>query len=262
MTNPEIDIVEERIPRPVPRRRTTVWGPPEKSFMGAYHMLSGYPLFALGDGLLDRLVRRLYMRFGRSIRGGRLYYDLLGDSFNKVFFWKNLLKCMLFFGLHPELAGCRIYDIGCGAGPASIAVTQMRRDAGLMDVSITLVDRSSRQLILAEELMDVMGAQAVSLERDFSRWKMKRTRGLAVFSYSFCEQPDSFLKVLFKNRRQLSKGFAVIDYEENVHKIAEYFEARGDFGVCVESITAELDETMAEIIGNAEVTVHACYYRP
>ena len=263
MTNPKIDIAEERMPRPAPRRRRqAVWIPPETSLINAYRILSGHPLFALKDGLLDRLVRALYRRFGRRVRGGKLYYNLLADPFNKVFFWKNLFKCILFFGTHPELTEYGICDIGCGAGPASIAVTQIRRDAGLVDVSLRLVDHSSQQLSLARDLMHMMGAQVVCLTRDFSRWKMKRTKGLAVFSYSFCEQQDGFLKVLFMNRRQFSEGFAVIDYEENLQKIAEYFRVRGEDEVYSESITVELDESLAEIIGNKEVTVHACYYRP
>lgn len=225
--------------------------------------LDDYYIFKEKRNFSNCLLKIIYKIWGKYIKSNKFNYNHIASSFNKVYFWKNLLKSMIFFDKYYDLIGEGILDVGCGAAPVSIAIASLvQYREGENNISINLIDRSKNQLSIAKDLAEIMSIRIeLYTEANFDI-KYKKYSELVIFSYFFCEQEKHFLKILFNNREKFSKGFVVIDYQKNIMKIKKYFKDNGDDGIVSIVLNYLVPEIISEFIHDKEVNVYACFYRP
>ena len=72
--------------------------------------------------------------------------------------------------------------------------------------------------------------------------------------------PDKY-KLIYKNRKNFSKGFVVIDYKSNVIKIKDYFDKNNDNNVECVFLSQIIPENMLNNVYAEEVKVYGCIYR-
>ena len=224
--------------------------------------LNDYYIFKEKVKVKDYLLRKFYEILGRHIKSSNFDYNSVALTFNKVYFWKNLLKNLIFFDEFYDLIGDSILDVGCGAAPVSIAIAELMKHKEEKKNSFTLMDKSRNQLSVAKDITQLIDMKVESYIEGFFEITFEKHSELVVFSYFFCEQERDFLKRLFNNRENFSGGFVVIDYKDNVMKIEKYFRENGDNRIKAVSLNYSVPFTLSKLIYDTEVNVHACIYRP
>lgn len=224
--------------------------------------LKDYYIFREKMKINDYLLRTFYEIYGKYMKASKLDYNPIALSFNKVYFWKNLLKSLIFFDSFFDLIGNSILDVGCGAAPASIAIAKLMKNRKEENLSFTLIDKSKNQLSIAKDITKIMSVKVKSYTEGFFEIPSEKCSELVIFSYFFCEQRKDFLKILFDNREKFSGGFVFIDYNDNIVKIEKYFRENGDNRIESISLNCSVPKVISELIYDTEVNVYGCFYRP
>lgn len=224
--------------------------------------LKDYYIFKEKMKINDYLLKIFYEICGKYMKASKLDYNPIALSFNKVYFWKNLLKSLIFFDIFFDLIGNSILDVGCGAAPASIAIAKLMKNRKERNLSFTLIDKSKNQLSIAKDITKIMSVKVKSYTEDFFEIPCEKSSELVIFSYFFCEQRKDFLKILFDNREKFSGGFVFIDYNDNIVKIEKYFRENGDNRIESISLNCSVPKVISELIYDTEVNVYGCFYRP
>lgn len=224
--------------------------------------LEDYYIFNKKKSFNDYFLKIIYKLFGRHIKINKFCYNHIALTFNKVYFFKNLLKNIIFFDKYYNLIGDSILDVGCGAAPVSIAIARLVKNKKGENISISLIDRSKKQLSIAKDIAQVMSIKIKSYTEAFFDMKIEKYSELVVFSYFFCEQKKDFLKKLFDNREKFTGGFVVIDYNDNIMKIEKYFRDNGDSKIKSVFLSYSVPKILSEVIRDKEVNVYGCIYRP
>ena len=224
--------------------------------------LEEYYIFKEKIKINDYLLKIFYEMWGKYAKASKLDYNPIASSFNKVYFWKNLLKSLIFFDKFYDLIGNSILDVGCGAAPVSIAITKLIKKRKEENLSVSLIDKSKNQLRIAKDITQIMSINVKSYTEDFFEMPYENYSELVIFSYFFCEQRSDFLKILFNNRKKFSGGFAIIDYRDNIVKIEKYFRENGDNGIESVFLNYSVPKIISELIHDSEVNIYGCLYRP
>lgn len=231
-------------------------------FMGVTSKLGNYCVFKKKKRLSDYLLKVIYKVCGEHIKSNVFYYNHVAFSFNKIYFWKNLLKNMIFFDRYYYLIEDRVLDAGCGAAPSSIAIDNVIKFRKRKNISFLLLERSKNQLLIAKDITRIMNIEIKTYMEDCFDMERERFNELVVFSYFFCEQKRDFIKKLFINRRKFIKGFVVIDYKYNIMKIKQYFYDNGDKDIESVFLDFLVPPILFEFIHDREISVNGCFYRP
>lgn len=231
-------------------------------FLNVKRTLSSYYLFREKKTFKDILLKICYKAFGRYIKNNNINYDCLALQFNKIYFWKNFIKCLLFFNKYNDIINDSILDVGCGAAPASIAFSSLMSNKERINVSISLIDKSKKQLMTAQSFLNYMSIQTRTFIESSFKIRYENYDELVVFSYFFCEQDKNFLNELFENRKKFYCGFVVIDYLENIEKIYKYFKDNGDNNIEFSILHYAVPPIISKTICEKEVNVYGCYYKP
>jgi hypothetical protein len=216
---------------------------------------------------IDNLLRILYKNFGKwiKIRG---IYNILSQSFNRTYFYKNLLKNVISFYYlrdHDFFIDYEITDIGCGAAPSAIAYYYLRNQyEGFSQTKATanIVDCSEHQLRIASVLLSFFN---IETRKSNCNYKIDGTSCYAhkvFFSYFMCEQNKNFIKGLMKYHSNFSKGFVLIDYKSNIKKLEKRLLANETGEFISWDLTYQLDEEIAELIGEDNINVCGGYFKP
>lgn len=224
--------------------------------------LDNYYIFKEKMRINDFILKKIYEFLGKYIKASKVDYNSIALTFNKVYFWKNLLKSLIFFDAFYDMIGNSVIDVGCGAAPVSIAIAKLMENRRKKDLSFTLIDKSKNQLSIAKDITQILSINVEAYIEDFFDISYEKYSGLVIFSYFFCEQESDFLKRLFDNRDKFSEGFVFIDYEDNIAKIEKYFCENGDNRVHKVSLKYSVSPMLSELIYDTEVNVHGCFYRP
>lgn len=233
-----------------------------ETFIGIKKELDSNNIFKENKKITEYLLRAIYKRWGQSLINDKLNYNFIALSFNKVYFWKNLLKSIVFFDLYFELIDDSILDVGCGAAPVSIAIASLAKNRKRGNISIFLIDKSKNQLSIAKDFTQAMSIEIESFTEGFFDIKHEKYSQLVIFSYFFCEQKKDFLKILFNNRKKFSKGFVVIDHKNNIIILEEYFKNNGDYNIESISVNYSIPDKLVDYVYDKEVNVYGCFYRP
>lgn len=231
-------------------------------FMEVTRELSDYYVFKKRKKVSDYLLKIIYKVWGEHIKSNVIDYNYVAIAFNKVYFWKNLLKNMIFFDRYYYLIGENVLDVGCGAAPASVAIANVVRCRKGKNISFHLLERSKNQLFIAKDVACIMNIEIKSYMKSYFDIGREKFKELVVFSYFICEQKHDFIKKLFDNRRNFIKGFVVIDYKYNILKIKKYFNDNGDNDIESVFLKFLVPETLSEFIHDKEINVYGCFYRP
>ena len=224
--------------------------------------LDNYYIFKEKKKFADYMLRIIYKIWGKYIITNKCNYNHIALSFNKVYFWKNLLKNLIFFDMYFDLIGDSILDVGCGAAPVSIAIAYLAKTKKKEGISFFLIDKSENQLNIARDLTRLMSIQIESYIEEFFNIKCERYSKLVIFSYFFCEQKKDFMEKLFNNRGKFTNGFVVIDHKDNIIKLKKYFKIYGDDNIEIVNFNYSVPSILTEFIHDKEVNVHGCFYRP
>lgn len=224
--------------------------------------LEDYNIFEKKMNINDYLLKIVYKMWGKYVKASKFDYNLIASSFNKVYFWKNLLKSLIFFDEFYNLIDDAILDVGCGAAPTSIAIAKLMKNRKEENLSFSLIDKSKKQLSIAKDITQIMSITVKSYKEDFFEIPYEKCSELVIFSYFFCEQRKDFLKKLFDNREKFSGGFVFIDYNENIIKIEKYFKANGDNRIESVSLNYSVPKIISDLIYDTEVNIYGCFYRP
>lgn len=231
----------------------------EQDFFNIRDKLYKHKIFTKKIDSHDFWLKYKYKLFGRHLTK-ETNYDFWSISFNRTFFFKNLLKCLLFFQYFPDLETEQIIDIGCGAAPASIAFSVIMKN----NIQVSLIDKSETQLKLALEFLDMLAIPLNTCEKTNFRAQSIIFKGIAVFSYFLCEQNvNKFIKNLYANRKNFRDGIAIIDYESNIKKIYNYFrkyEEKDKIFIVKQSYM--LSKEISKILKEDEIKVYGFFYRP
>lgn len=205
----------------------------------------------------DFWLKYKYKLFGRYLTKAT-DYDFWSISFNKTYFFKNLLKCLLFFENFTDIKTDQIMDIGCGAAPASIAFSVLMNN----NIKVNLIDKSEMQLQLAREFLDMLDIPLNTSEKTNFKAQNIIYNGLAVFSYFLCEQnSDKFIKDLYSNRENFHNGFAIIDYEKNIRKIYNCFKQFEGNKICMIKQAYKLSKELSNILKEDVIKVNGFFYK-
>lgn len=210
------------------------------------------------------LVKIAYKRLGMFIKKF-LNYNLFALSFNQEFFLKNFLKNLLLFDfLHDsgyDLAK-DILDVGCGAAPASIALSVLafEKDSQENFLSINLLDKSWQQLELAKTFCKELSINLDSCQKSVFRFSEQEYDELVVFSYFVCEQERSFIKSLYEHRNLFKRGFIILDYKYIIERIGKIFGQYEGEGIHIVHLHVPLPESVSNILQEKEVKIYGCYF--
>ena len=229
-------------------------------FFETKNALCSHSPFKLKKRCGDYLIKFKYKIWGKHIKNNKKEYNAL--IFNRVYFWKNFLKNLLFFDKHFFLINEKVLDVGCGAASASIAIACLVSYKNEKRINISLIDKSKRQLSIAQTFINVLSYKIESLQEGVFKFGKESYKELVVFSYFFCEQYQEFLKLLYDNRKKFTYGFVIIDYQENIELIKNYFYISGDKNIKVSYSSYSLPKVLKDIIHEKEVNVYGCYYQP
>lgn len=231
----------------------------EIEFFNVREKLHEHSIFMEKNDSYDFLLKYKYKLFGKYL-SKTTNYDFCSKSFNKSFFFKNLLKCMLFFQHFQDLKTNQIFDIGCGAATASIAFSIMIKDK----VQVNLIDKSDTQLKLALEFLEMLDIPLNTCQKIDFKPQNIIYNGLAVFSYFLCEQDSNkFIEDLYYNRNNFRNGFVIIDYENNIKKIYKYFKLIEDkTKLHIINETYMLSKGLSNILNDNEVKIYGFLYKP
>lgn len=233
----------------------------KSAFMEVRNVLQCSEIFRKDDRIHDGILWIKYKTLGKHLK--RIAdYDRSAASFGRVYFWKNFLKCLVFFSDNYHLLGKHIYDIGCGAAPASIAIVQLVSHKEKRKIAVSLIDKSPVQLKIAKSFMESLSFSIDSSKKEPFDWGYIRDDGIAVFSYFVCEQSESFIEDLYENKERFKSGFVIIDYKKNIEQIDRFFRLHNDSHIRVKNYNVILPTEIANIIGEKEVHVYGCYYKP
>lgn len=228
------------------------------AFMHIFKSLNHYNCFNDKNNFKYFFVKILYYFWGQKIKSD---YNHIAKEFNKLFFWKNLLKNLLFFDNFYEIVDNSILDVGCGAAPASIAISKVIEIKKGTCLNIDLVDKSKEQLYYAKIFLKKLNYNLRKSKIKIFDLKEGKYDNLVIFSYFFCEQPDIFLKKLYDNRDKFAQGFVIIDYKDNIEKIENYFSIKGNFNLKSVSLHYDIPNELYKIIRDKEINIYGCYYR-
>ena len=129
--------------------------------------LEEYYIFKEKIKINDYLLKIFYEMWGKYAKASKLDYNPIASSFNKIYFWKNLLKSLIFFDKFYDLIGNSILDVGCGAAPVSIAITKLIKKRKEENLSVSLIDKSKNQLHIAKDITQIMSINVKSYTEDF-----------------------------------------------------------------------------------------------
>lgn len=221
--------------------------------------------FKDGQSVIDYLIKIIYKYFGKYIKNS-MDYNLLATTFNRNYFWKNLLKCLLFFDYIYESDGAieeEILDVGCGGAPASIAISFLRSTKAEKKTKVKIIDKSKRQIDIAMCFLEILSIDINSYTNDLFMLEDRKYNELVVFSYFICEQNRKFVELLYDNRINFLKGFVVIDYRRTIEGIRKYFDNDGeDSTLEVINLQYILPNSLIKTIHEKEVNIYGCIYRP
>ena len=224
--------------------------------------INDYYIFKEERKFRECLLKKIYKIWGKHVKSYKLDYNDIASSFNKVYFWKNLLKNLIFFDSYYDLIGNSILDVGCGAAPSSIAIGNLVKNRKGEDITISLIDKSTNQLSIAKDLLQILSFNVNAYSESIFDINCEKYYEFVVFSYFFCEQKQEFLKILFDSRGKFFRGFAVIDYRENIFKIEKYFKDNGDDNIKSIILNYLVPDSLLKFIQDKEINVYGCFYRP
>lgn len=168
---------------------------------------------------------------GKHRLGSFINYEQQHEIFNSCFFWRNHFKCSTVlrrFLPNLEAYGAAalkernrldVYDVGCGAGPFSIAAWEvMPSIAPLEKVRFYLIDKSRRQLELAERL-----THPLSMRRTPVRGKLpllpSPSSSLVLLSFVMCENLNRAMCDWLKRCVQQNCLVIVVDFPDVVKEV-------------------------------------------
>lgn len=224
--------------------------------------LDYYYIFNEKKKINDYILKKIYTIWGKYLRTSMFDYNSIALSFNRVYYLKNLLKNLIFFDRYFNLIENSILDVGCGAAPASIAIAKLMKNRNTENISISLIDKSKNQLLIAKDIAQIMSIEVESYKESVFEIQSEKYNELVIFSYFFCEQKRNFLRILFDNREKFSGGFVIIDYHENIMKIEKYFTNNGENRMESVSLKYSVPKRVSELIYDSEVNVYGCFFRP
>lgn len=231
----------------------------EDIFLYIRAKLYGHTIFKKENAFCNFLVKLVYKIYGKHFKNS-LDYNYFAHHFNNTFFLKNLLKSLLFFYDNSILIENHIIDIGCGAAPSSIAIANIALKKYNDRIKVDLIDKSSVQLCLAKEFLNVLDIKSNSYTNFFD-FNNESFEGLVVFSYFLCEQNSTFIEELYNCIDKFKYGFVVIDYKENINKLEKYF-FKNNQKINIHFLHYNLSQTLSEILNESEIHVYGCYYKP
>lgn len=213
----------------------------------------------------DPLIEIIFKHLGIFIKNFT-NYDFFSASFNRKFFLKNFLKNLILLDFLRDSGynfADNILDVGCGAAPASIALSMLvsencKREGYLR---INLLDKSHQQLELATALFKGLSIEINSCQKGKFHFSGHRYNQLVLFSYFICEQKRSFIKLLYKYRDLFKYGCIILDYKYVIDHIKRTFEQHGDYRVQVISLNIPLRGSVSDILQEKEVKIYGCYFK-
>lgn len=208
----------------------------------------------------DVFLKAVYKYWGKYIKN-YVNYNYFAYCFNRTYFWKNLLKNLLFFDRYDFLVKDKILDVGSGAAIASVAIGNLIYEKENRKLKISLIDKSKKQLCIAKKFLEDMPVELISSKVNSFEFTQQVYDELVIFSYFVCEQKKTFIKELFLNRNKLRGGFVIIDYRENIEFIASYFKEYGDKNLKTVHMKYEIPENLESCIGEKIIKIYGCYYR-
>ena len=233
----------------------------KSAFMEVRDILQHSEIFKANDRIHDRILWVKYKALGEHVKK-ITDYDRSAASFSRVYFWKNFLKCLIFFSDNYYLLGEHIYDIGCGAASASIAIAQLVKRKEKRKIAVYLIDKSPIQLKIAKSFMERLSFSVDTSKKSLFDWDYIRGDGIVVFSYFVCEQKKCFIEELYENKDKFRSGFVIIDYKKNIELIEHSFRLHNDSHIRVKYYNVIVPTEISNIIGEKEVQVYGCYYKP
>lgn len=207
-------------------------------------------------------INAIYKAAGRYIKN-ELNYDFIAKSFNRAFFLLNFLKNLVCLDIALDCGftfDSDILDIGCGSAPASIAAHKLFLVRGLNRHHFTLIDKSQRQIQMAQTLCDAIEIDLKSHLIEPFHFRDCIYNGTAIFSYFVCEQDRNFINKLYQQHKQFEHGFVVVDYDYIVNHVVNAFSLERDCRIQTISVSATLPEEIANSLHRDEVTVYGCIY--
>lgn len=208
----------------------------------------------------DYFIKALYKNSGKHIKA-YMNYNCFALCFNRIYFWKNFLKNLLFFDRYYFLIKDTVLDVGCGAAPASIAIASLAFQKQSRKLNISLIDKSEKQLFIARHFLVRIPVEVKSYKAGCFVFEPKLYDELVVFSYFVCEQKKEFINQLFQHRKNFRNGFVVIDYRDNIELINSYFKKNGDGNIKTVFLKYKLPPVLEHCIGEKAIKVYGCYYK-
>lgn len=135
--------------------------------------------------------------------------------FNKAYFLRNCLKCMIAINHFPKILNMRsLYDVGCGLGTATVAWKLLSPKAGAQNI-FTLFDRAESQLKAAKYMFNhnVFENDIAIFESAEDSLPPMRSNSLSIFSYSLCEMKSEKHKNRYV-KKLCGNDILIIDYKE------------------------------------------------
>lgn len=86
-------------------------------------------------------------------------YDVVHASFAAEFLLVNIRKCAAALADARPAPASTVVDLGCGSGAAAAAALAHLAERGFEEVRVHLLDRSQRQLDLAQDLLETVAAR-------------------------------------------------------------------------------------------------------
>lgn len=211
----------------------------------------------------DSLVKIVYKHLGLCIKK-YLNYNFFALPFNRNFFLKNFLKNLVLYDFLNEsgydFADC-ILDVGCGAAPASIALSMLLAKEQEKNLQVNLLDKSYQQLNLALALFRELSIEVCSCSREAFHFTGQGYNQLVLFSYFICEQETSFIKYLYENRDSFKYGCIILDYKYVIDRIKRTFEQHGDYRIKTVCLSMPLQGRVADMLLEKEVKIYGCYFK-
>lgn len=148
------------------------------------------------------------------------------DAFNQAYFERNLLKCLIAIHRFRNIfRNAPIRDIGCGAGPATVAWLVATKPSLHQLATSTCIDRSKHQLSIAKKIIQAVSgtAKLPSFHESAQTFGKRETSSVTLMSFYLCEALSEGIpaRTILST---CSKEIIAVDYREI---LAEFLSAIG-----------------------------------
>jgi hypothetical protein len=202
--------------------------------------------------------RQLVARVEEARENLRIDYDTLAIDFNQAYFTRNYLKCLHYlrsFSNNPLAIESRVFDLGGGAGPFSLAARHYNPQ-----LETILIDRSSAQVLLARTLSLRGGLRHVdqTCKMDILTEDLDDTP-LRIASYWACENSSGLIQAPSLARVALGKRCIVLDYPHIVQQTIELISKLGGQARNVVFARQQVCSQLAPLLGQRTITYAGAY---